>query len=224
MSHVLDSSLLKSLAQAKQFPTEFLASLGIHETARGIEIPYRDEDGKAGRTRIRTALGGDHRFLWAEGDAPVLPYGLWKLKEGRSEGFLILVEGESDCWTLWQHGFPALGLPGASMTGKLEVTHLQDIGELYVIHEGDSGGEIFAAGILERLQAVRYRGRARIFRFLDTFDCKDPSDLHVQNPETFPQLIQDAIDKLRGTPPDHDGAAESSTIQIEPKQRLSEAG
>jgi hypothetical protein len=31
-----------------------------------------------------------------------VPYGLERLAEARSAGYLVLVEGESDCWTLWK--------------------------------------------------------------------------------------------------------------------------
>jgi DNA primase len=41
-------------------------------------------------------------------------YGLDRLGAARSEGFVVLVEGESDCHTLWHHGYPAVGLPGAA--------------------------------------------------------------------------------------------------------------
>ena len=45
--------------------------------------------------------------------SPVMAYGEGRLGEAVAAGYLILVEGESDCWTLWHAGFPALGLPGA---------------------------------------------------------------------------------------------------------------
>ena len=34
------------------------------------------------------------------------------LMTARKIGFVILVEGESDQWTLRYHGFPSLGIPG----------------------------------------------------------------------------------------------------------------
>jgi hypothetical protein len=34
------------------------------------------------------------------------------LADARAVGWLLLVEGETDCWTLWPYGIPALGIPG----------------------------------------------------------------------------------------------------------------
>ncbi|GAH15238.1 unnamed protein product, partial [marine sediment metagenome] len=39
-------------------------------------------------------------------------YGLDRLESFKKDGWVLLVEGESDCWTAWYHGIPALGLPG----------------------------------------------------------------------------------------------------------------
>ena len=62
-------------------------------------------------------------MLWRKGSKTCL-YGLWRLEElhgcavvGGGDTPLapqvVLVEGESDSHTLWHHGIPALGLPGA---------------------------------------------------------------------------------------------------------------
>src|SRR5690242_21608234 len=72
--------------------------------------------------------------------SPLFPYttlfrSLERLEEARRMGFLVLVEGESDCWTLWYHDFPALGVPGSEMTNKLKEEYLTDIHRLYVIRE-----------------------------------------------------------------------------------------
>jgi hypothetical protein len=34
--------------------------------------------------------------------------------DARKEGYIVIVE-ESDCWALWFHGIPAMGIPGADM-------------------------------------------------------------------------------------------------------------
>ncbi|MEX1172884.1 MAG: hypothetical protein WEG56_09760, partial [Chloroflexota bacterium] len=104
---------LADLAAAKHLPAEFLRSLGC-ATDRGpsVRVPYHDIDGNLVRVRTRLAMTGD-RFRWRKGDRP-LPYGLWRLAEARTAGWLLLVEGETDCWTLWYHGIPALGIPGKS--------------------------------------------------------------------------------------------------------------
>lgn len=102
---------LADLAAAKNLPVEFLQSLGC-ATDRGpsVRIPYYDIDGNLASCRSRLAITGD-RFRWRNGDHPLL-YGLWRLADARAAGWVLLVEGETDCWTLWQQGIPALGIPG----------------------------------------------------------------------------------------------------------------
>jgi hypothetical protein len=109
---------LAALAKAKRLPEDFLRGLGLHDTRyRGrpaVAIPYLDETGSEVARRFRLSLAGDQRFAWKTG-ARALPYGLQRLAEARRAGWVLIVEGESDCWTAWRHGLPALGLPGKAV-------------------------------------------------------------------------------------------------------------
>ena len=78
----------------------------------------------APRQRIRTALSAKEGSTWSKGKEPLVPYGVWRLAGSRELGYLVLVEGESDCWTLWHHDLPALGLPGATMAKLLDLKYL----------------------------------------------------------------------------------------------------
>lgn len=111
---------LAAYAEAKQLSVSFLQSLGLKDTQwnkiPSIRIPYLNEDGVEKAVRHRTALckeenGADNRFRWKSGNKPQ-PYGLWRISSDKT--YLIVVEGESDCHTLWFHGLPALGVPGAN--------------------------------------------------------------------------------------------------------------
>ena len=108
---------LVDLALEKQLPWKFLFSLGVMEhPSGGLQIPYHLPDGTlAPRHRIRTTLVAKEGSRWSKGEGTIVPYGLGRLEEARKAGYLVLVEGESDCWTLWYQGFQALGLPGAEM-------------------------------------------------------------------------------------------------------------
>src|SRR5690606_16513290 len=107
------------------------------------------------RVRRRFALAARDGSSWdGSKETPIIPYGLWRLKEAKSARQLILVEGETDALTLWHHGFPALGLPGARMAHLLEEEHLYGIDTLYVVREPDQGGRHFVQGVEQRLRTL----------------------------------------------------------------------
>jgi putative DNA primase/helicase len=135
---------LVDLALEKQLPWKFLFHLGVMEHASGgLQIPYHLQDGSlAPRHRIRTALIAKEGSHWSPGTGAIVPYGLDRLEDARKAGYLVLVEGESDCWTLWYQGFQALGLPGAEMTRTLEESMLSGIDRLYIMQEPDAGARL----------------------------------------------------------------------------------
>src|SRR5262249_20373905 len=108
---------LEELARDKALPIEFLRSLGLRDLdgRQGVAIPYMDAAGAAGHGKRRTALVAKEGSLWPRG-VPLMAYGQERLADAREHSFLVLVEGESDAWTLWYHGLPALGIPGANAT------------------------------------------------------------------------------------------------------------
>jgi putative DNA primase/helicase len=81
-------------------------------------------------------------------------------EEARKAGYLVLVEGESDCWTLWYHHFPALGLPGVEMVRTLKEAYLAGIDKLYIVQEPDTAGARFVTHIQQRLQSWKWPGKA----------------------------------------------------------------
>ena len=106
---------LDELAEAKHLDAGYLRSLGLRDVRRmglpAVAIPYADEAGEVQAMRYRLALEGKLRFVWRKGDK-TLPYGLPWLSLARERGWVLLVEGESDCWTCWADKVPALGIPG----------------------------------------------------------------------------------------------------------------
>jgi hypothetical protein len=174
---------LSAYAEHKRLPETFLKELGLAEfTYQGspaLRIPYRDVLGNEPAVRFRVALekneAGDNRFRWRNGSKPLL-YGLWRL---RPEASLVIVEGESDCHTLWHHGINALGLPGAGMWNESrDARHLSGFSTIHIVVEPDQGGEamlhwISQSGLRDRMHLVR----------LPWF--KDPSEMHVADPDLF---------------------------------------
>src|SRR4030095_16368467 len=95
---------------------------------------------RCGLALNRTAAE-DNRFRWKSGSKPFL-YGLDRLQAGTDAGHVVLVEGESDAHTLWFHGIPALGLPGAgTWREERDAPALDGFPLLYVVREPDAGGD-----------------------------------------------------------------------------------
>jgi hypothetical protein len=151
-----------------------------------VRIQYLDEDGSLNpRSRIRTAVSAGSGSYWdgLSTDA-VIPYGLWKLQEARTAKKIFLVEGESDSWTLWLYGYPALGIPGARMTNCLQAQHLREIETVYIVREPPSpkgdAGRSFVEGLRDRLAELGYKGEVFVISLQASHGLKDPNELHVK--------------------------------------------
>jgi RecA-family ATPase len=153
-----------------------------------VGIPYRDAAGKTLYVKRRTALRAGEGSFMPKG-SHVMPYGLERLQAARDAGDVVLVEGESDCWTLWSHGIPALGIPGAKSTKALRDEHLAGIGRVYAVQETDPAGAEFVNGIRERLKTLSYHGEFRVLHL----GVKDVNELHKQNPDGFRAAFDAAL-------------------------------
>jgi len=178
------------IAEAKLLPVEWLrGTLGwtdlsnrgkYHNRPPAVGIPYHDKDGNRW-FRIRLSLrGGKKRFVWKKGDRGAPLYGAHWIDALKGVPYVFLVEGESDCATLWFNGIPALGLPGAD--GWNEERHaslLDDATVIFVPIEPDKGGE----RIMAWLPRSRIASRVRVIHMAPA--AKDVSALYIQDPATF---------------------------------------
>ena len=188
---------LESLAENKRIPLSFLLELHINNDGGGkVRIPYFHENGEEGRARLRHNHIANKGTTYNGGDGEVILYGLWKLDEARKSKAIVFVEGESDCWSLWLNDYPALGFPGASMTGKLKSGYLQGIERIYVIDEKDDGGTNFVRGVQEKLDELKYTGKVYTVRMPEGF--KDPNDLLKKHGDDFRSEFYEI---LRGATP-----------------------
>ena len=165
---------LKEYSREKKLPEGFLRGLGLKEITYSekpaIRIPYPDEEGQEVAVRLRTSLKGTEKFRWRSGDKP-RPYGLGLLVEARKADYVVLVEGESDCHTLWYHEIPALGIPGANNWRDGWASYLDGIEKIYVIIEPDHGGDTLREN-LTGCEVIRER-----LHLLELGAHKDPSAL-----------------------------------------------
>lgn len=189
---------LRDLANIKRLPAEFLQSLGLEDVSSGIQIPYYLVGGElAPRQRIRVSRAGEkNKSIWNSGEEAIVPYGLNRLREAFDAGFLVLVEGESDCWTLWHKGFPALGIPGATMTNCLLPHYLTEVEKIYIVQEPDRGGTAFVNGITAKLRDPRFNWKGEAF-VVSIDPAKDASDLYIRSPNEFSINFQKALDSAQ---------------------------
>jgi len=143
---------LEAYAASKDLPLEFLTrddvaledgTCYVKEVGNevpAVEIPYADRDGELLTNRYRIAVGGDDKFRWEKGSTTTL-YGLHKLEEAEKAGYVLLVEGESDCHVAWYRGLPAVGVPGVDNWRDAWALHLDDIPKIFVVVEPDEAGK-----------------------------------------------------------------------------------
>jgi hypothetical protein len=134
---------LVTLAEAKHLPVDFLKSLGVgdfkYNRRPAVRIPYYAEDNVEVAVRFRltlTAETGAQRFVWRRGDHVTL-HGLNRLQIIREVGWVLLFEGESDCWASWYYRLPALGIPGKSTWRSAWAEYLEGL-DVYLWQEPDA--------------------------------------------------------------------------------------
>ena len=173
---------LGDLAQAKKIPAEFLRQLGLTDCklhgAPAVRIPYYSPHREIKSVRYRLCLSGPGRFVWKSGNKVAL-YGLDHLEAIRRAGWVLLVEGESDCWTAWRHNLPALGVPGKTCWKSVWKEFLDGI-SIYVWQE--PGAEDFSIRVSADLPEVAVIPAPE--------GIKDLSEAHIQGRD-LPRLIED---------------------------------
>jgi hypothetical protein len=193
------SLTLADLAAAKGIEESFLRSIGVSEItlfgAKAVRILYSNQDGTEGAVRFRRCLEKgvpDERFLWKKGSKLRL-YGLNRLPTG---GDIWLVEGESDCWTLWQAGEPAVGVPGSgNWNDSRDAEHLERFDRIFAVVEPDIGGETLRKEML----GSRLRDKIHLATFAD-WGAKDAGELWLRDKdsESFTETL--AIAQLAARP------------------------
>jgi hypothetical protein len=181
---------LADLAADKGLPVEHLTALGLKGTQWGVTICYYDAAGGLMAAKGRTSPRAKDGSFWPKG-LPLAAYGIWKLAEAVKAGFLVIAEGESDCWTLWHYGIPALGLPGSGTAKALEAEQVANVAKIYVVNEKDAEGPRFVVGVADRLQQLGFKGQVFELRMPDPY--KDPNELHVDEPRNFVNAFQAAV-------------------------------
>ena len=169
-------------------PNYLKKECGLSDDKDGVCIPYYSVDAKRLATKKRTSLKAKLGSYWPCGVASIA-YGLWKLREFRLGGKLIFVEGESDSWTLWANGYPAIGIPGSSSHKAITEEVIQNIQEIFVWQETDDGGADFVNNVANRLKELKWDGVGKV---ICGGPVKDPNALWQRDQEAF-KVAFDAI-------------------------------
>lgn len=184
---------VEEYCKEKQLSLSKITSCGLKNVGSCIAIPYYNCDGKEASMRLRFHPKSSKRFSWKKGSKTML-YGLWRLKDF-TDNNLILVEGESDCHTLWQHGIQAIGVPGSSTFNPEWAEYLKGK-DLYLNYEGGQGGDTFIRKTGEALFDAGFEGK--VFKIsCQAYGAKDPSDLHIKDNGAFTkhwaEIMQGAV-------------------------------
>jgi len=184
--------LLKEYSTQKLIPESALKNWGItgvkHDGAPAIRIPYLDSNGSEAAVRFRKTMSGSDRFVWRKGSKTLL-YGVWRIQEFLKKEYIVLVEGESDCHTLWFNNEPAIGLPGASnWNEERDLGLFLDVQRIYVVIEPDSGGQ----SVMTWLSNSAIRTKVLLVS-LDGY--KDPSDMFIDSPTSFAERWSKTLER-----------------------------
>jgi len=185
---------LEDYAKEKQLPVPFLHEIGLQNMTSLnqpiIRIPYFNENNGEVAVRYRTGMDGKERFRWRK-ESKLCLYGLTYLDRIKELGHVVLVEGESDCHTLWYHKISALGIPGANNWKEdRDAPHLESIPVIYLIVEPDKGGE----AVKKWLETSCIKDRVRLIQL---GEYKDPSDLYLNDPEHFQTRWKEFLEKAQ---------------------------
>lgn len=188
---------LENYAEYVKLPVGFLKDEGLREYRHlgepAVGMPYLDATGgKLLLKRSRVSLTGKPKVVTRKGDKHRL-YGLWRAedaKEAKEAGYAWLVEGESDAQTLWFHGEPCIGLPGANSWKQEWASDLEGIERLYFIVEDEAGEQCW------RKLAATPEIREHLYR-AEIEGAKDASELHKTDVEHFTDRLAEARENAK---------------------------
>lgn len=180
---------IDDMAAAKMFDLDFLEQNAVSGTMAGVAFDYLDYDGAPLYRKIRIKVEGQKNRFTVPPGTRLATYGRWRLADNKT-GQLFITEGETDALTLWHHGYPALGIPGANSTGCLcheDLAGLDEISTIFIAPDNDTAGARFAEDAVARIRKVGFAGRVCVVRLPE--GIKDLNELHVQDSEGFKDAL-----------------------------------
>ena len=135
---------LEMFAEDKLIPAEKLRDWYFREvpdkdTGKKIAIHYLTREKSVAKIQHRFGKNAENRFKWGSGGEFIL-YGLWRISEWDTTDMVYLVEGTSDCITLWNVDLPALGIPAATIWNPEWWKELEEFQRIVLIPDTDNAG------------------------------------------------------------------------------------
>ena len=178
--------------RSRGFTDDTIREFGLGFCSKGyqegrIAIPLHDQLGRligyAGRIvddalidennpRYRFPTMRERKGIIYDFQKTAFVYGGYRIKEPLDD--LIVVEGFTGVWWLWQHGIRnAEALMGSSCGEKqaeLIVSHTKPNGRVWLVTDGDNAGDLCAASVLPQVT------RQRFIRWVKLDEGKQPTD------------------------------------------------
>ncbi|MCP4764247.1 MAG: winged helix-turn-helix transcriptional regulator [archaeon] len=183
---------LMQYGKTKKFSKKFLTKYvkaSERELSGGkyVLFPYHDKSGQVIANRKRLSLHGKNKFRWEKGDKLNL-YGLDHLDSYKGT-FIYIVEGESDCHTLWYKKLPALGVPGVTNWKEdRDAEYFEKFKTVYVIYEQDKGGDTLISKLKESAIAPK-------IKVVSLGKYKDVSEMYIASAEQFIGRLKKSVKK-----------------------------
>jgi len=208
---------LEMLAEDKRIPAEkltdwYFREVPDDETGKKIAIHYLTREKSVAKIQHRFGKNAKNRFKWGSGGEFIL-YGLWRISEWDTTDMVYLVEGTSDCITLWNVDLPALGIPSATIWNPDWWKELEEFQYIVMIPDTDkAGGDLVK--LLAETQPEQFRERVYVLRLPS--DVKDVNELWKRenaDPERFKQVLDSCeIVLLEDTPEYQNSRTNKSTL------------
>ncbi|MGI8515377.1 MAG: phage/plasmid primase, P4 family [Acidimicrobiia bacterium] len=186
-------------AGAKQLDPNLLAGWGVEDDTYlgrpAVRLTYWSSSVaklEKSEDRWRVSLNGSNPFRWAKGTSAKRLYGWDRIN--RDKPTVLLVEGESDCHTLWQAGWRnVLGVPGVQNVPDSIGQQLKWAEVVYAADEQDEGSPFLISALARRLP-----GKLRVVTARP--EAKDFSELWMRmggDRSRFAHLVNNIVEDWR---------------------------
>jgi 5S rRNA maturation endonuclease (ribonuclease M5) len=134
---------LKTLCDFKGLDYDFAKKQGWKDCNEGVEIPFLDRNGDPLFYKIRKKFYGKDKYYYKKESDTIrvhtTPFGLHWLDAYDSD-VVYITEGETDCMTLRQAGYPAIGIAGTNGFQEAFAPYISRFETIVVMRDNDAAG------------------------------------------------------------------------------------